>query len=125
MPLTLVSLVDVGSGGFSAVCIPEMPAGLITVFGRVGDRTDWLLGRSKVGENPPAQQNKRRLITEGSAGVNCSVDAQVDVELRQCVLMQELTLPSDTAEKGDVSLHDRVMCQSFEHYKESQALILQ
>lgn len=43
LPLTLVSLGDADSGAFSAICIPEVPAGLITVFGRVGDRANWLL----------------------------------------------------------------------------------
>lgn len=43
LPLTLVSLGDADSDAFSAICIPEMPAGLITVFGRVGDRANWLL----------------------------------------------------------------------------------
>lgn len=43
LPLTLVSLGDVDSGAFSAICIPEVPAGLITVFGRAGDRANWLL----------------------------------------------------------------------------------
>lgn len=43
LPLTLVSLGGADSGGFSAIHTPEMPAGLITVFGRAGDRADWLL----------------------------------------------------------------------------------
>lgn len=50
------------------------------------------------------QQNKGRLVSESSAEIRCPVDAQVDVELGQHVPMQELTLPSDTAVTGDMSL---------------------
>lgn len=54
----------------------------------------------KVVEKAAAQQSKRRLIIEGSAGINCPVDSQVDVELGQCALMQKLALPSGMAEMG-------------------------
>lgn len=52
------------------------------------------------------QQNKGRLVSEGSVEISCPADAQVDVELGQRMQMQELTLPLDKAVMWDASLQD-------------------